>query len=147
MLKPPESALRGVISLDGIDGFLKEFTDWVDSQADIKAVALVGSHARNAATETSDVDLVLIANQPQRYLQDRDWIRRFGEIHRQQVEHYGKVTSIRVWYTDGREVEYGITDEGWAAVPLDEGTQRVIEDGMRILFERGYLLSRREAGN
>jgi predicted nucleotidyltransferase len=136
-----------VISLDGIDRFLKEFAKWADSQPDIKAVALVGSHARNAATETSDVDLVLITNRPQRYLLDRDWTRRFGQIHRQQVEHYGKVTSVRVWYTDGREVEYGITDESWAAVPLDEGTQRVIENGMRILFEREPLLSRHQAGD
>ena len=130
-----------------IDIFLREFVDWADSQPDIKAVALVGSYARNAATESSDVDLVLITSRPQRYLLDREWTRRFGEIHRQQVEHYGKVTSIRVWYTDGREVEYGITDESWAAAPLDEGTRRVIEDGMRILFERGHLLSRHQAGD
>ena len=29
----------------------------------------------------------------------------------------------------------------WAALPLDEGTRRVVADGMRILFERGPILS------
>ena len=29
----------------------------------------------------------------------------------------------------------------WVAEPLDAGTQRVINDGMRILFERNNILS------
>lgn len=69
------------------------------------------------------------------------WIQRFGQVQQQQIEDYGLLTSIRVWYADGREVEYGLTDEKWAAWPLDEGTRRVISDGMRILFERAPLLS------
>ena len=52
------------------------------------------------------------------------------------------MTSIRVWYSDGLEVEYGITDERWTAVPLDEGSRQVIADGMQVLFERGTVLSR-----
>jgi hypothetical protein len=44
-------------------------------------------------------------------------------------------------YMDGLEVEYGLTDETWAAMPLEEGARRVISDGMRILFERELLLS------
>ena len=52
------------------------------------------------------------------------------------------MTSIRVWYEDGLEVEYGIANEVWAAEPLDKGTQQVIADGMGILFERGTILSR-----
>ena len=49
-----------------------------------------------------------------------------GKVERQQVEDYGKATSLRVWYEDWLEVEYGLTDETWAALPLDEGTQAVI---------------------
>jgi len=47
-----------------------------------------------------------------------------------------------VWYADGLEVEYGLTGEEWAADPLDPGSRRVMEGGMRVLFERGDLLSR-----
>ena len=129
---------------DKVNQFLNEFTDWVQTQSDIEAVALVGSYARNTATETSDVDLVVITSQPSSYLRNLDWIQRFGQIHQQQIEDYGKLKSIRVWYTDGCEVEYGITDESWAALPLDEGTQGVISDGMRVLFEREPVLSRHQ---
>ena len=134
------------MSVDSVNRFLDEFTAWAAAQPDIQAAALVGSYARNAATETSDIDLVIIASQPETYLQDVAWTRRFGQVRRQQVEDYGKVTSIRVWYADGREVEYGITNESWAALPLDEGTHRVISDGMRVLFERTPILSRHQRG-
>jgi len=105
---------------------------------------LEGSYARDAATETSDVDLVIIANHPEKYLEDTEWLWRFGTVRRQQVEDYGLLASIRVWYSDGLEVEYGLTGPRWAARPLDAGTRRVMADGMQILFERGGLLSQHQ---
>jgi predicted nucleotidyltransferase len=128
-----------------INQFLSDVTQWASSQSDIQALALVGSYARNTAKETSDVDLVLITTNRDQYLRDTSWIQNFGNIEKQQIEDYGLLISIRTWYTDGREVEYGITDERWSADPLDEGTRRVIAHGMQILFERGDILSRHQS--
>jgi hypothetical protein len=61
---------------------------------------------------------------------------------KEQVEDYGNLISLRVHYEDELEIEYGLTDENWAAVPLDEGTRDVISGGMKVLFERRPLLSR-----
>ena len=124
-----------------VELFLKDFVFWASAQADIMAVALVGSFARSAATDSSDVDLVILARDPNRFLIDKNWARNFGDISRQQIEEYGSLTSLRVWYADGREIEYGFTSESWVAAPLDEGSQRVISDGMRVLFERRPLFS------
>ena len=122
-----------------VEEFLREFTLWASGQVNIQAVALVGSHARGTATETSDVDLVVVANQPQLYLKERTWTHAFGEVVKQQVEEYGRVVSLRVQYANGLEVEYGLTDPSWAEVPLDEGTREVMSGGLRVLFERGPL--------
>ena len=130
------------MSKDRAERFLREFSHWASGQSDIQAVALVGSYARGTATEASDVDLVVVANQPGLYLQDRSWARAFGKILRQQVENYGKLISLRIQYEDQLEVEYGLTDQSWAAIPLDEGTREVISGGMNVLFERSPLLSR-----
>jgi hypothetical protein len=130
------------MQVDKVELFLDEFARWASSRSDILGVALVGSHARNAATDTSDVDLVILARNPQRYLLDQAWVRQFGEPVRQRTEEYGALTSLRVWYSDGCEIEFGLTDENWASVPLDEGTRQVIAGGMRVLFERGPLFSR-----
>ena len=127
-----------------IDRFLNDITTWASNRADIQALALIGSYARNAARETSDVDLVLIATDRNLYLQDTSWVQQFGTVKEQQIEDYGLLISVRVFYMDGFEVEYGIADERWSAMPLDKGTRRVIADGMRVLFERGNILSRHQ---
>jgi hypothetical protein len=120
---------------------LSEFSQWAAGQPGILAVALIGSYARTKPTDASDVDLVIVARNPMEYVQDTGWANYFGVISRQQIEDYGKVTSLRVWYSSGREVEYGFTDETWCALPLDAGTKKVISDGMQILTERGSILT------
>jgi predicted nucleotidyltransferase len=134
------------MSLNNINEFINKFSDWAQTQPDVAALALVGSYARNTATETSDIDLVMITGQPDKYLTDLSWIRHFGQVNRYQIEDYGKLTSVRVWYKDGSEIEYGITDKSWAALPLDAGTREVIEGGMRIIFEKENILSRYQSG-
>ena len=127
-----------------ISDFINAFISWASTQPDIQAVALVGSYARQAATETSDIDLVLLVSDPHPYLTNTDWSKQFGAIVRQQIEEYGLVTSLRVWSRNGYEVEYGITTLDWAKWPLAKGTARVIQDGLRLLFEREALLSLHE---
>jgi predicted nucleotidyltransferase len=122
--------------------FLNEVSHWAAGQPDILAVALVGSYARDEATRASDVDLVMIAWEPATFLQDTRWAQSFGTISRRRIESYGKVTSLRIWYSGSYEVEFGFTDETWSALPLDEGTKKVISDGLQIVFERGPILSR-----
>ena len=121
--------------------FLNAFIAWASNQPDVQGVALVGSYARGAAQEESDIDLVILTKRPRKYLEGTEWTARFGTIEKHQMEDYGKLTSLRVWYQEGYEVEYGITTPNWAATPLDAGTQEVISNGMIVLFERGNLLS------
>jgi len=119
-----------------IKSFISAVTQWAETQPDVTAVVLVGSHARGEATPQSDVDLVVLTQDPDRYVADTAWARSFGEVEREEQEDWGRVMAVRVWYAGGREVEFGFTKPDWAALPLDPGTKRVIEDGMRVLFDR-----------
>jgi predicted nucleotidyltransferase len=129
-------------NIEAIRDFLDAFVLWASDQTDVQAIALIGSYARSAASDDSDIDLVILTDQPQKYLEETEWIKRFGRVDRQQPEDYGKLISLRVWYQNGMEVEYGITTPDWVATPLDAGTREVILGGMIVLFERGILLSR-----
>jgi predicted nucleotidyltransferase len=121
--------------------FIQALVRWAADQPDLKAVVLVGSYARQSARADSDIDLVLLVTDPAKYLKDVHWAARFGSIARFQVEDYVKVTSLRVWYADGPEVEFGLTTPDWVARPLDEGTRRVLADGMQTLFDRNDLFA------
>lgn len=125
-----------------VEEFLQQFVDWAANQADILAVALVGSYARGQARQSSDVDLVMIAADPARLLQRPAWVERFGRVRQVQIEDYGKVTSVRAWYRDGLEVEFGLTNCEWVRQPLDPGTRRVIEQGLRVVYEQENILSK-----
>ena len=127
---------------DHVERLLDEITAWASHQTQILVAALVGSHARGCASPESDIDLILITSHPQVLLNTLEWIHLFGQAEKHQIENYGRLISIRVWYAEGHEVEFGITDERWADIPIDSGTQHVISDGMQILFERDELLSR-----
>lgn len=124
-----------------VDHFLERFTAWAASQADLQAAALVGSYARGTPRPDSDLDLVMLVEEPKVYLADPVWTRQLGQPLGQQVEEYGRLTSLRVWYAGGLEVEFGLTDPDWADQPLDPGTAQVLADGARSLVERRPLLS------
>ena len=87
----------------------RAFVNWASAQEDVQAVALVGSYARDEARVDSDIDFVILTSQPKKYLEDLKWIEDFGQMEKYQTEDYGKLTSVRVWYQTGMEVEYGFT--------------------------------------
>jgi predicted nucleotidyltransferase len=125
-----------------VSDFLDRVTDWVAHQPTIAAVALVGSYARGAARPDSDLDVVLLCEDPHACLAHTSWIHHFGAVERYHTEAWGAVTSLRVYYTEGLEVEFGMTTLAWAVVPVDPGTQDVVSHGMRILWDREGLLGR-----
>jgi predicted nucleotidyltransferase len=114
---------------------------WAAARPDVLGVALVGSHARQAARPDSDVDLVIVCQSPAAFVQDLEWMRAFGQPKRTALEDWGRVTSVRAWYADGLEVEFGIADRDWAHAPLDAGTRRVIDDGCIVVFDRESAFS------
>jgi predicted nucleotidyltransferase len=129
-------------SIEYIQDFLNAFVAWASEQDDIQAIALVGSYARSEARDDSDIDLVILTDRPEKYLESTEWTKQFGAVEKHQIENYGKLTSLRVWYQNGIEAEYGFTAPDWAEIPLDAGTQEVIHGGMSVLFERVDVLSR-----
>lgn len=105
--------------------------------------ALVGSHARGEAGPDSDVDLMIVTTSPDDYVKDTRWVRELGEPDTIEIGEWGAVTSVRVTYVGGAEVELGIATPAWTKTnPLDAGTKRVVNDGFRILLDRDGSLRR-----
>ncbi len=119
-----------------VETFLQRVIDWARGQPHVASVALVGSYARGSASSSSDVDLVLRVEHPEAFIHDQVWASTFGKVVRSQVEDWGRVQSVRVWYSDGVEIEYGFTDLDWGNDPEDSATQQVIRDGYRALYMR-----------
>lgn len=120
---------------------------WASRQADIAAVALVGSWARGAARVDSDIDLMILTDSLTLFRQDEKWVNEIrwadmnAEIAAWEDKDYGVVWSRHVCLNDETEIEFSFGSLSWASVePVDAGTFRVISDGCRILYDPKGLL-------
>jgi predicted nucleotidyltransferase len=125
--------------------FLLRVVEWAKGAHDIYAIALVGSQASGDAGPSSDIDLIILAQHPDNHINDRNWLSRFGDVDRIEMEDWGKVTSLRAYYFEGLEVEFGIAGLDWASDPSDQGDAQVIEDGIIVLYDTDEQLSERIA--
>ena len=130
---------------------IETILEWARGQPTIRALAVVGSHARGTARADSDIDLVLLTINPDFFRDDTTWLK--DSIHwsacgacpcKWQDEDYGLLWSRRVWLDQNQgEIEIGFALPSWADVnPLEPGTQHVIADGCRILHDPDGLLAR-----
>jgi len=112
-------------------------TEWARLSEKVAALALVGSYAVGRQHEKSDVDLIAIAaGEKQVLLADRRWLDTFGKKQsKEEIEDWGKLTSIRVCYKNNVELEFGIANSDWTEIPSDPGTSQVVSDGMKILYD------------
>jgi predicted nucleotidyltransferase len=124
-----------------VKSFLLRVVEWAKNEPGLLALALVGSHARGEAVAESDVDLILLFTNPEAYLKTREWVHEFGKPVEIIKEDWGKVTSLRVTYANGLEVEYGLSGFEWGSDPKDEGDAQVIRDGLIVLYEKNEHLS------
>jgi predicted nucleotidyltransferase len=121
---------------DPVGEFLEQVRKWGRNTTDISAVILVGSHARGEARPDSDIDLVIIAENPERYFLEHIWLKNFGQSIKTKHEDWGLVQSLRVWYDSGLEIEFGFTSKDWISEPLDTGTQEVLGNGYRFIINK-----------
>ncbi|MDF2606858.1 MAG: Nucleotidyltransferase domain [Bacillales bacterium] len=123
------------------DFFLKKFKEWAEQQSHIKGVAIVGSFARGDFHSNSDVDLTIISTNKVHTLESikKDFI--FCGIHNFALEEWGILTSLRILYDNGVEVEYGVVTDQWVNEPLDEGTKNVVKNGFKIICEEENIFN------
>lgn len=127
---------------------LEIVTDWAKAQRSIRGVALVGSHARSTASPNSDIDFVLLTKNPNDFrstawLTGLEWSSASIHITKWADEEYGVVWSRRIWLAYDLELELTFAPLSWAEIsPIDKGTERVVSNGCRALYDPEGLLKR-----
>lgn len=137
-----EMALSGPPEEEQVEALLRHIAKWAESRADIRGLALVGSHARGNAAATSDLDLILLTTSPKEYVERDAWIEQLGIGALIGTRIWGAITERRLRTPADLEVDIGIGQPAWASItPIDPGTAGVVTDGMRVIHDPDGLLS------
>ena len=133
----------GASGQDETEALLDRVGEWARLQPDLVGVVLVGSRARGTARPDSDVDLVFLSREPDRYLQRDDWASELGAAAIQGSARRGALVEQRLLMISGAELDVGIGSPDWASVePIDAGTARVLREGSRIVYDPEGVLAR-----
>ena len=120
--------------------FKNQFTNWVINNSSIKAAGIIGSYARENQNPDSDIDIIILTNSPKNFIDDKQWVNNFGKTNKIKTENWGKVTSLRCFYDFGIEIEFSIASLCWASIPVDEGTKKVILNGIVVIHDSDKIL-------
>lgn len=127
-----------------MDALLDDFVSWAEKQPDIRAAAIVGSHARadRPADKWSDLDLAIIVTDPQVYLSTTDWLAHIAVPHLSFLEPtaVGNMTERRVLFDGARDVDFSFIPTTivaqWRRQGLADDVALVAQRGLRLLFDK-----------
>jgi predicted nucleotidyltransferase len=122
---------------------------WLEGRNDLRALALVGSWARGNPEPGSDLDLIIVANDPEKLHVPDVWLRDIPfataafEIDRYVTRRYGNVWSCHVHLEPNAQVELTFAAPAWANIdPPDPGTTFIVADAFRIIVDKDGALQR-----
>ncbi|MDI9902255.1 nucleotidyltransferase [Rhodococcus sp. IEGM 1409] len=122
-----------------VNALLVEVARWADEHDGVKAVVLVRSYAHGKERMASDLDLMILAENPEALANEGWFVQIRPDAHFVRAASWGPVRERRFRLRSGLLVELNFATESWADVPLDGGTRRVLEDGHRVLYDTGPL--------
>jgi len=125
-----------------VERLLPQLEQWAVGTADLRAVAVVGSFAYGAPRLGSDLDLVLLSQRPGRYGPWLADVPPLGPAKFLYRRDWGPLTELRLRRESGLHLDVGIAQLAWAGTdPLDDGTARVLRDGLRVVYDPDGLLA------
>jgi aminoglycoside 6-adenylyltransferase len=125
---------------------LERIAAWAAGEASVSGAFVVGSRARSStpADEFSDTDVVIVCDEPERYIADDGWFAAFGTPVLSFVEAtaLGDRRERRVLYDDGADVDLvPVTLEDVASVAATGAGGDLLRRGVRILVDKGDKLA------
>ncbi len=122
--------------------FESKLRSWSCRQPYIIAAGIVGSYARGEAKHDSDMDIMLLTDLLEDYIKNQSWLLDFDCRPDAAIEYWGNVTTVRAKTLQDKEIEFNFTSKDLAAIPVDSGTLKVVQDGLTLVYDPTGMLSR-----
>lgn len=123
-----------------VERILARVATWAGDQTHVRAIAVVGSWARRAASMASDLDLVIIGDHPTQFVDHEGWWSFVEDASLIRTQAWGSVTERRLRLPSGLELDIAVAPVAWACIPVDAGTRRVLAHGATRLYDPAGIL-------
>ena len=121
---------------------INQIIDWAKANPNIQGVVVIGSQARGTqiSDQWSDLDLMVLANDPQELVKENTWFHCFGNV----VCFFDEIVPLhfsnwnwyvkRVLYTDNRDIDFSILPYHHLDQVLSEN-MGILSKGYRVLYD------------
>ena len=114
---------------------------WMKKNKKVEGALLIGSYAKGTQREDSDVDFIIIVEDPTEWIEKSKWVKEFGAVVSMNQENYEDVLALRVYFQDDVELEFGFVTKEWLTKPYKEATQEALSGGYKILVDNNGILN------
>jgi aminoglycoside 6-adenylyltransferase len=117
-----------------------QVADWARERDDVRAAIVVGSQARAdaPADRWSDLDIVLLVDDPQGLAADPSWVGAFGSPVLTFLEEtaFGDRVERRVLYETGEDVDFPLLEaSAWRELATSTQARIMLGRGYRVLYD------------
>ena len=128
------------------DAIIQNFISYLKTCEDFRAAAIIGSRARveTPADEFSDLDILILSNDPDKHIDNTEWLSEIGEVYITFVETLplGNGKERRVMFSGALDVDFAIVKASQAEVMFSNPEIiSVFRNGFKILFDKDDLFS------
>jgi len=125
---------------------IQKFIWFSNACPEMRAAAIIGSRARTnqPADELSDLDIVVFSTDPEKYLNDTQWLDEIGNYAITFLERLpvGNGKERRVMFQDALDVDFAILPANQATEMFKSSeVQAVFKKGMKVIFDKDGLFS------
>jgi aminoglycoside 6-adenylyltransferase len=136
-------------TLHGYDYLIQKFVNWALREADLRAALIIGSQSRvdHPADEWADLDVVLISNNPQRYIVSADWLENISLPWLTFLESTPDGGwERRALFDPGLDIDFAIIPAQYinslVDSPIPPMWVDIFQRGVRILLDKDGMLSK-----
>ena len=106
---------------------------------ELYAALIIGSQARSdhPADEFSDLDVILIVDNPDSFLHSDEWLEQLGFFHISFIENtFDGAQERRILFDDALDVDFVICSKSTLENTLKNGGADILRNGYRILIDK-----------
>ncbi|TCL42759.1 aminoglycoside 6-adenylyltransferase [Harryflintia acetispora] len=127
------------------DRLIDRIVRWGEQERSLHAILEIGSQARedHPADESSDLDLILVVDEPSVYIESDDWLKKIGPFHISFVENtVADERERRVLFDGALDVDFVLLSKSSVQKLASREVRGILGRGCRVLIDKIGLADR-----